>query len=269
MSSQIPFRERFRRWAWKFVVTVPPLVALLAIATAYALYDYGKRERAAREGQFGTLLQRMETQDAELRTLRTQLASLASLPRVDVTRTPPPVSPTVVPLTTAGSTTTTATSAVTSTMPPPEPLKTQAPLTTIVTRELELSVKECRIARTTLRCDLQVMNQSAMQRKFEIGIGGHYDEFGSRRGSAWYLDDRGNEYRAIGGNVGNRNVGTCESSSACSIERVIAPTIVTPMSLRFDGVAPDAQRATVLRLKWRADDGEWYASDFRDVPITR
>lgn len=142
------------------------------------------------------------------------------------------------------------------------------PVLTAAMREVLVNIEQCAFAARTLRCSFNVTNQSPVEKKFILGIGGRASRFEQDSGGTSVFDDVGNDFLSIGGGVGNRTVANCDNYTSCELEKVLTPNVKTEGFIRFDAVDARATAVKLLRVKW-SDGDAWVPMDFRNIAITK
>lgn len=237
----------------RVLVVIAAVLALLA--TALSAYVWTQFERPLKEitEAILQLKTRADASERQIGQLRQQITALqTSTARTQVVdpadRSLPPIAETA-----------------TSPLPPQTP---DGPVTTSSMRDVVVVVEQCSLSNRTLRCNIQITNQSGAEKKFILGIGGKWSRFENEHGGASVFDDIGNDFLSAGGGVGNRSLSNCDSSDACTVEKILTPGVKTPAWVRFDAVDPKATTVKLLRLKW-SDGDAWVPMDFRNIPLTK
>src|SRR5688572_11875868 len=142
----------------KKTVIVIALLVVAAIAGGAVIRHRIETATDATKTSIASLTARLEESERERDQLRQRVAA---------TEVPAEVTP---PLETTAAAPTPAETATTT---PPDTSASQLPTLTNSMRDVVVSVERCELSNRTLRCHFHVINQSAAEKKFILGVGGN------------------------------------------------------------------------------------------------
>jgi TolB-like protein len=148
---------------------------------------------------------------------------------------------------------------------------------TVVAVDFTFELNGCRRSGQSVTCELSIINNASEDRLLDL----YGDNYHISTKSSRLIDDKGSEYYPltawVGNGTDNANQGTCKlcpPSRQLWIKISLVPQVPTKASLRFDGVGPNVNSISLLRVtfnregKLRTIRGPQvdYA-DFKAVPI--
>lgn len=134
----------------------------------------------------------------------------------------------------------------------------------IVTKAFAFNFISCSNSAKGVLCSFSVKNEDSESKSLALHV-----NCGGQR--TYVIDDGGNEYRPIDGNLGKAFISRSAGGGnlGCFAEQQLAPGVVTNGALRFEGINPSVILLKLMRIKFSTDHSISFDVDFRDLPIVK